>query len=63
LILLLNIVAIAILSAPSIFQQFGMEQPNLAIFQFPFVWLPSVVVPLVMFAHLVTIRRLVLASK
>ncbi|MFK7934115.1 MAG: hypothetical protein AB8G22_11450 [Saprospiraceae bacterium] len=59
LLLVLNIVIHAILSAPSPFQQFGLDQPNIAIFHFPFVWLPSVVVPLVIFAHLVAIRRLI----
>ena len=56
--LLLNIVVNAILSAPSAFQQFGFEQPNTAIMYFPFVWLPSCVVPLVLFAHLASIRKL-----
>jgi hypothetical protein len=56
--LLLNIVINAILSAPSAFQQFAFEQPNTAIFYFPFVWLPCCVVPLVLLAHLVCIRKL-----
>ena len=56
--LLLNIVVNAILSVPSAFQQFGFEQPNTAIIYFPFVWLPSCVVPLVLFAHLTSIRKL-----
>jgi hypothetical protein len=58
LVLLLNIVVNAVLSAPLPFQQFAFEQPNIAIFHFPFNLLPSVVVPLVLFAHLVVIRRL-----
>lgn len=56
--LLLNIVINAVLSAPSTFQQFAFEQPNTAIFYFPFVWLPGCVVPLVLLAHLVCIRKL-----
>lgn len=56
--LLLNIVINAILSAPSNFQQFAFEQPNTAILYFPFVWLPCCVVPLVLLAHLVCIRKL-----
>ena len=39
-------------------QQFGFEQPNVAILHFLFVWLPGVVVPLVLLAHVVAIRRL-----
>jgi hypothetical protein len=58
LALLLNIVFNALLSLPSTFQQFGFDQPNIAILQFPFVLLPSVIVPLVLFAHLASIRQL-----
>lgn len=56
--LLLNIVINAVLSAPSNFQQFAFEQPNTAILYFPFVWLPCCIVPLVLLAHLVCIRKL-----
>jgi len=56
--LLFNIVIIAILAAPFPFQQFGFDQPNVAILHFPFVWLPCLVVPLVLFSHLVIIQQL-----
>jgi hypothetical protein len=56
--LLVNIVVNAILSVPTPFQQFAFEQPNIAVLHFPFVWLPGCLVPMVLFAHLVTIRRL-----
>ena len=56
--LLFNIVIIAILSAPFSFQRFGFDQPNIAILHFPFVWLPCCIVPMVLFAHLATIRQL-----
>jgi hypothetical protein len=56
--LLLNIVVIAILSMPFPIQQFGFGQPNIALFYFPFVWLPGFLVPLVIFAHLTTVRHL-----
>jgi|SRR6218665_1843749 len=56
--LLLNVVSIAVLSLPTPFQQFAFEQPNVALLEFPFVLLPSVLVPLVLFAHLTAIRRL-----
>ena len=59
LLLLLNIVINAVLSAPLPFQKFAFEQPNIAILYFPFNWLPSCVVPLVLFSHLVTIRQLI----
>jgi hypothetical protein len=55
---LLNIVTIAILAAPTQFQVFALNQPNVAIAYFPYVWLPSVVVPIVLFSHLVSINQL-----
>lgn len=58
LLLVINIAVQAVLSAPLPFQQFGFEQPNVAVMQFPFVWLPALIVPLVIFAHIVAIRRL-----
>jgi len=58
LALLFNIVVIAVLSAPFTFQRFGFDQPNVALLAFPFVWLPCCVVPLVLFSHLVSLRRL-----
>jgi hypothetical protein len=57
LVLVLNITVIAIFSAQTPFQQFGFDQPNIAITHFPFNWLPSFLVPLVLFSHLVAIRR------
>jgi hypothetical protein len=59
LALLINIVVIAILSAPFVFQRFAFDQPNIALLYFPFIWLPACVVPLVLFSHLVSIRQLV----
>ncbi len=56
--LLINIVLTAILAAPTPFQQTAFDQPNIAISYFPFVWLPSVVVPIVLLSHLVAIQRL-----
>jgi len=56
--LLLNIVINAVLSAPFIFQQFAPDQPNIAVLYFPFVWLPSFIVMVVLLSHLVAIRRL-----
>ncbi len=57
--LLLNIVINAILSAPFKFQQFAFDQPNIAVLHFPFVWLPCLIVPLVLLAHLACIRKLI----
>ena len=57
--LLINIVATAVLSLPSPFQQQAFNQLNIAILYFPFVWLPSVVVPVVLLAHVSAIRQLI----
>lgn len=62
LALLLNIAFNAILSVPGVFQQFAFEQPNVGIITFPFIFLPSVLVPLVLFSHLVVIRRILLGK-
>jgi hypothetical protein len=56
--LLLTIVVLALLSAPTPLQQLAFEQPNVAVMQFPFVWLPVFVVPVVAFTHVVALRRL-----
>jgi hypothetical protein len=56
--LLLNIVINAILSAPFAFQKFAFDQPNIAVLNFPFSWLPAFVVPVVLFGHLASIRQL-----
>jgi len=59
LILLANIVTIAVLSLPSSFQQLAFEQPNLAVTYFPYSWLPTIVVPIVLFSHLAALWKLV----
>lgn len=61
--LLINIVVNALLSAPSPIQQFAFDQPNLAILTFPFSWLPTFIVPIVLFGHLVSIRQLIKQGK
>jgi len=58
LLLLINIVVNAVLSIPSPFQQLAFEQPNRAVLYFPFVWLPAVVVPIVLFSHLASFQQL-----
>ncbi len=59
--LLLNIVIRAILSAPTPFQQWGFEQPNIGVLQLPFVWLPAFIVPVVLLSHLAALRQLLFA--
>lgn len=57
--LLLNIVVTAMLSAPSPIQKIAFDQPNIAILNFPFCWLATFIVPIVLFGHLVSIRKLI----
>ena len=56
--LLINIVVNALFSVPSPIQKFAFEQPNIAILNFPFSWLPTFIVPIVLFGHLTSIRQL-----
>src|SRR3712207_2581205 len=52
LVLLANIVTIAALSLPSSMQQLNFDVPNRGVLLFPYIWLPTLVVPIVLFAHL-----------
>ena len=56
--LLINIVVHAILSLPYPMQKLAFDQPNQAVLYFPFIWLPSVIVTIVLFSHVVSIWRL-----
>ena len=58
MLLLINIVVNAVLSAPFPFQQFAFDQPNIAVLYFPFVWLPCFIVPVALLSHLVVIKKL-----
>lgn len=58
LLLLLNVVITAVFALPSPFQKLSLEQPNIAVLYFPFNLLPTVVVPLVLFGHLIAFRQL-----
>jgi hypothetical protein len=56
--LVITIVTIAVLSFPAPFQQLAFDQPNLAVVYFPFVWLPTVVVPIVLFSHAASLYKI-----
>ncbi len=58
LALLFNIISLAALSTPTPLQVFGKDLPNIAILNFPFSWLPTFIAPLILFSHLIAIRRL-----
>lgn len=59
LILLANIVTSVITSLPSPTQVMAPERPNLAVLNFPYIWLPAIVVPIVLFSHLTALWQLV----
>lgn len=63
LLLLINIVTIAVLSAPLPIQKFAFEQPNVAVLYFPFIWLPTIIVPIVLFSHLASLWILIFKRK
>jgi hypothetical protein len=46
-----------LLSAPSSLQQISFQSPNYLIVHFPGSWIPSVIIPLLMFAHLSQLVR------
>ncbi|HHZ64668.1 MAG TPA: hypothetical protein EYN51_04085 [Flavobacteriales bacterium] len=58
LILVLFIMIIGTLSAELPFQQFAFEQPNRGLQYFPFILLPVLIVPLVIYAHITDIIKL-----
>lgn len=58
LLLLTNIVTIAILALESPIQKLAFEQPNRGVLYFPYIWLPAMIVPIVLFSHLASLYKL-----
>ncbi len=56
--LLFNIVITAILAFPAINPNLPPELQNRAVTFFPYIWLPTVVVPIVLFSHLASLWKL-----
>lgn len=56
--LLLNIVAIAILSTPSPWRVFMNEPANYIVTHFPVSWLPGFLVPLAYYLHFMSLRQM-----
>lgn len=57
------IVTIAILSSPLPIQQLAFEQPNVAVLELPFCFLPTCIVPLVVVSHVMSIKYLLRQGK
>jgi hypothetical protein len=60
LLLLFNIVITAALSFPGPLQRIAFDQPNIGVMYFPFIWLPTVIVPVVLFCHLASLWKLLI---
>jgi hypothetical protein len=63
LALLVNVVGVAVLSFPGPYRVFLNEPANLWIAYFPFVWLPTVLVPLALAGHLLVARKLLTGAR
>lgn len=57
--LLFNIVLTAIRATPYFYNPDLFSIPNVAVFEFPFIWLPTFVVPCVFFCHVASIFKLI----
>jgi hypothetical protein len=57
-LLLLNILAVAALSTPTVLRRFHDEPANVFVEQFPFIWLPTVLVVTAIWGHIVIFRAL-----
>jgi hypothetical protein len=51
-------ITLGVLSAPGPFQRFALDRPNVAISEFPFVIVPTVLVPLSVLLHVLSLRSL-----
>ncbi|PYS99020.1 MAG: hypothetical protein DMF63_13180 [Acidobacteria bacterium] len=63
LCLLTNVVTIAVLAFPSKFQMLAFDQPNIGVTYFPYVWLPSIIVPIVFFCHAASLYKLLATER
>ena len=62
LALLINIVTVAILSMPTSLRVFENEPANTIVTQFPFIFLPTFLVPLAYILHFLSLRKLFMKS-
>jgi len=53
--LVINIVTRAIMATPYFFDPEKFDFPNIAVFYFPYILLPAIVVPIVIFCHLISL--------
>lgn len=60
--LLVNVVGVAVLSMPGPMQMLTLGPANIWVAYFPFIWLPTVLVPLALAGHILVARKLLLRS-
>ncbi|WP_405410476.1 hypothetical protein [Maribacter sp. Asnod1-A12] len=58
ILFLITIVIFAILSAPLPIQRLAFNQPNIAVLEFPFCFLPTCVVPLIFISHFIQLKSI-----
>ena len=58
LLLLFNVVTVGLLSAPTPFRRLVTDPPNTIVVRFPTVWLVSLLVPLALALHLLSLRQI-----
>jgi hypothetical protein len=63
LLLLVNVAGRGLLSAPTEFRAILVEPPPIAIGVFPFIWLPTFVVPFAALLHLLSLRKISLQDE
>ncbi|RAP26793.1 hypothetical protein DID74_01490 [Candidatus Marinamargulisbacteria bacterium SCGC AG-333-B06] len=63
MLLLLNVFTHGLLSAPTPFQLFFTDPPNTFVAEFPYIWLPSFIVPFAFCCHIISIRKYLQDSK
>jgi hypothetical protein len=61
--LLINIVTIAMMSTPTFMRVFMNDPANTFIAEYPFVWLPAVLVPIAYYMHFFSLKQLSLLKK
>lgn len=63
IVLLINIVLIALLSAPTPFRVFLNEPANTFVAAFPFIWIPGFIVPFALAMHLFSLKQILTSRK
>jgi len=56
LLFLLFIIILSVLSSPLMIQQLAFDQPNIGVAEFPYCFLPTCVVPVVLMSHLLILQ-------